>query len=78
MEEQIFHEKPYYFHNAGREFNRFTTDAQLQAQAIPYWIYGEQGGSWIGFYPNVSIYFFVYLFFYPSPTLSNLINWQRC
>jgi hypothetical protein len=45
----------------GRDFKRFTTDAQLQAQAIPYWICGEQGDSWIGFYPHVSIYLFIYL-----------------
>lgn len=60
MEELIFHEKSHCSNNAGRNFNRFTTHAQLQAQTIPYWIYGEQGGSRIGFYPHASVYLFIY------------------
>lgn len=68
MEELIFHEKPHCFHNPGRDFNRFTTHALLQAPTIPYWICGEQGDSWIGFYPHAS----VHLFIHPSLTLNNI------
>ena len=74
MEELIFNEKPHRFHSAGRDFNCFITLAQLQAQTIPYWICGEQGVSWIDFYPHAS----VHLFIHPSLTLNNITVWQRC
>jgi len=61
MEELMFHEEPHCSYNAGRDFNRFITHAQLQAPTIPYWICGEQGDSWIGFYPHASVHLLIHL-----------------